>query len=148
MPNDIAGQVFHCRIVVGRYAVAAKDVEPGMCPCREHPHHLLRDLPLGQEHPEHLVLEDGLQLFQLQGRSDAEHALVAVETAVRHQNVTVGIKSEEVAKALNSNDGTGDGIAFRNRILEKDLQGFPGAAAQIGKKLPIPRSGRGQAPRK
>jgi len=45
-PNDIAGQAFHCRIVVGRYAVAAKDVEPGMFPCREHPHHLLRDLPL------------------------------------------------------------------------------------------------------
>jgi hypothetical protein len=24
-----------------------------------------------------------------------------------------------------------------NRLLEKDLQGFPGAAAEIGKKLPI-----------
>jgi hypothetical protein len=24
-----------------------------------------------------------------------------------------------------------------NRLLEKDLQGFPGAAAEIGRKLPI-----------
>ena len=33
--------------------------------------------------------EDGLQLFQLQGRGNAEHALVAVETAVRHEDVGV-----------------------------------------------------------
>jgi hypothetical protein len=33
--------------------------------------------------------------------------------------------------------GAGDGIVFRNCILEKNLQGFPGATAQIGKKLPI-----------
>ena len=57
--------------------------------------------------------EDGLypeghkQLFQLQGWGDADtlkgtrHA-VPVKAAVRHQNVTVGIKSEEVAKGLDS----------------------------------------------
>jgi len=49
----------------------------------------------------------------------------------------VGIESKEVAKALHSNDGAGDGIVFINRILEKNFQGFPGAAAEIGKKLPI-----------
>jgi hypothetical protein len=83
------------------------------------------------------VWEDGLQLFQLQGRGDTEHALVTVETAVRHQNVGVGIKSEEISKTLNSNDRAGDGIIFGNRLLEKDLQGFPGTAAEISKKLPI-----------
>ena len=81
--------------------------------------------------------KDGLQLFQLQGRGDAEHAAVTIETAVRHQDVGVGIKSKEVAKALHSNNGAGDGIVFRYCILEKNLQGFPGAAAEIGKKLPI-----------
>ena len=49
----------------------------------------------------------------------------------------MGIESKEVAKALHSNNGAGDGIIFRNCILEKNLQGFPGAAAQIGKKLPV-----------
>ena len=93
--------------------------------------------PFVQQHPEHLVPEDGLQLFQLQGRGDAEHAPAAVKTAIRHEDVAVGIESEEVAKGLDSDDGAGDGIVFRNRILEKNLQGFPGAAAQIGKKLPI-----------
>jgi hypothetical protein len=29
------------------------------------------------------------ELFQLQGRGDPEHAVVAVETAVRHQDVAV-----------------------------------------------------------
>ena len=83
------------------------------------------------------MLEDGLQLFQFKGWGDAEHALVAVETAVRHQNVTVGIMSDEVAKRLHGDDGAGDGIIFGNHLLEKDLQGFPGAAAEGGKKLPV-----------
>ena len=62
--------------------------------------------------------------------------------------MAVRIEAEEIAKGLDGDDGAGDGIVFRNRILEKNLQGFPGAAAKIGKKLPVPRSGRGQAPRK
>jgi hypothetical protein len=45
--------------------------------------------------------------------------------------------SLKIAKSLDSNDGAGDGVVFMNRILEKNLQGFPGAVAQIGKKLPI-----------
>ena len=49
----------------------------------------------------------------------------------------MGIESKEVAKALHSNDGAGDGIVFRDRILDKNLQGFPGATTQIGKKLPV-----------
>jgi hypothetical protein len=51
--------------------------------------------------------------------------------------VGVSIESKEIAEGLNGDDGAGDGIIFGNRLLEKDLQGFPGATAQIGKKLPI-----------
>jgi hypothetical protein len=40
------------------------------------------------------VPEDRLQLFQVQGRSDPEHAL-PVEASVRHQDMAVGIESEE-----------------------------------------------------
>ena len=76
------------------------------------------------------------QLFQLKGRCDAEHA-VAIETAVRHKNVAMGIMSDEVAKRLHGDDGAGDGVIFGNRLLEKDLQGFPGVAAEIGEKLPV-----------
>ena len=47
------------------------------------------------------------------------------------------VQAEEIAEGLDSDDGAGDGIVFRNCILEKSLQGFPGAAAEIGKKLPI-----------
>ena len=81
--------------------------------------------------------ENGFQLFQLQGRGDTEHALVAVETAVRHQNVGVRIKSEEIAEGLHGDDGAGDGVIFGNRILEKNLQGFPGRAAEIGQQPSI-----------
>ena len=75
--------------------------------------------------------------FQLQGRGDTEHPLVAVETAVRHQNVGVRIKSEEIAEGLHGDDGAGDGIIFGDRPLEKDLQGSSVSAAEISKKFPI-----------
>ncbi len=78
------------------------------------------------------MLEDGLQLFQFQRRGDAEHALVAIETAVRQKDMAVWIESEKIAEGLDSNDGAGDGNVFMNRILEKDLQGFPGRAAESG----------------
>ena len=90
-PDDVAGQVLHSRIISGRDTIAAEDVEAGMPPCREHGDRLLRDLSFVQKHPEHLVPEDGLQLFQLQRRGDAEHASAAVETAVRDEDVAVGI---------------------------------------------------------
>ena len=83
------------------------------------------------------MLEDGLHLFQLQGRGDAEHALVAVETAVRHEDVAVRIESEEIAEGLDGDNSAGDGIILRDRLLEKGLQGFPGATAEIGKEFSI-----------
>ena len=129
--------MLHGRIIFWRNTIAAEDVETGMPPCGKHGDHHLRDLPLVQQHPEHLVPEDGLQLFQLQRRGDAEHTSRSVETAVRHEDVAVGIEAEEVSESLHGDDGAGDGIILRDRLLEKHLQGFPGAAAKIGKKLPI-----------
>ena len=136
-PDDVARQVFHGRIITGRYAVAAEDVEPRMLPSGEHPDHLLGNFSLGKKHPEHLVPKNGFQLLQLQRRGDAEHAFVAIETAISDEDVGVGIVSQEIAKRLHGDDGAGNGIIFGNRLLEKDLQGFPGTAAQIGKKLPV-----------
>ncbi len=72
--------------------------------------------------------------FSSRGGATREHALVAVETAVRNQDVAVGIETEEVAEGLDSDDSAGNGIAFVNRILQKNLQGFPGTATEIGKK--------------
>jgi hypothetical protein len=63
-------QIFHSRFIVGRDTVAAEDVEARMFSCGEHPDHFRCSLPLGKKHPEHLVLEDGLQLFQFKGRSN------------------------------------------------------------------------------
>ncbi len=83
------------------------------------------------------MTEDGLQLFEFQGRRNAEHTLVAVETAVRHEDVGVRIESEKIAKGLDGDDSAGNGIIFGNRLPEKDLQGFPSTAAEIGQKLPI-----------
>jgi hypothetical protein len=51
--------------------------------------------------------------------------------------VGVRIISEEIAEGLHGDDGAGDGIIFGNRLLHENLQGFPGAATQIGQKLPI-----------
>jgi len=108
-----------------------------MFPRREHPNHFFSDLAFFQEHLEYFVPEDGLQLFQFQGRGNAEHALFAVETAVGQEDVAVGVESEEVAKGLDGNDGARDVFLFRHCLLDKNLKGFPRATAQIGKKLSI-----------
>ncbi len=102
-----------------------------MFPSGEHPRHLPGNLTPGKQHPERLVPENGLQLFQFQKRGNAEHAPAAVETAIRHEDVAVGIESEKIAKGLDGDDGAGNGIILRNRLLEKDLQGFPGAAKEL-----------------
>ena len=81
--------------------------------------------------------EDGLHFFQLQQRGDPEHASVAVETAVGDEDVTVGIESEEIAEGLDGDDGAGDGIPLRDCLLDKNLQGFPGAPTEVGEKLPV-----------
>jgi len=102
-----------------------------------HGNHFTGNLPLGEKHFENIVPEDGLQLFQFQRRSDAKHALFTIKASICYEDVAVRIESKEITKRLHSDDCAGDGIIFRNRILEKNLQGFPGAAAEIGKKLPI-----------
>jgi len=51
--------------------------------------------------------------------------------------MAVGIESEQVAKGLDGDDDAGDEIPLRHRLLKKELQGFPGAATQIGKKIPV-----------
>jgi hypothetical protein len=71
------------------------------------------------------------------------HLCVGRWTAVRHQNVTVRIMSDEIAKRLHGDDGAGDWIIFGNHLLEKDLQGFQGTAAEIGKKYHVVSSASG-----
>ena len=61
----------------------------------------------------------------------------------------MGIEPQEVAKGLDGDDRAGDGIPLGDRRLKKELQGFPGTATQIGKKVPVieevPAQDRGDA---
>jgi len=136
-PDDVAGEILHGRFILGGDAGAAEDVESGMPPCGEHGDHLLRDLSFGEQHLEQLVPEDGFQFFQFQGRGDPKHALVAIEAAVGDEDVTVRIEAQEIAEGLDGDDSAGNGFLLGHRFPEKYLQRFPGATAQIGKKLPI-----------
>lgn len=69
--------------------------------------------------------EDICQLFQFQRRGNPEHASAVVETAFRQWNVTVWIMSDEVAKCLDRYNRPRNGIFFRDRLLEENLQRFP-----------------------
>jgi len=42
-----------------------------------------------------------------------------------------------VSEGLGSDSGIGDGIPLRHRLLKKEFQGFPSAATQVGKKIPV-----------
>jgi hypothetical protein len=55
-------------------------------------------------------LRHRFQLFQLQGRSDAEHPLVAIETAIRDKDVGVRIESKEVTECLHGTAAPGMGF--------------------------------------
>ena len=57
--------------------------------------------------------EDGLQFLQFKGRGDAEHAAITIKTAVGHQDVAVGIESEEIAEGLDGDDGAGERDFYR-----------------------------------
>ncbi len=91
--------------------------------------------PFDREHLEDLVPEDRLQISQVH-RSDPEHTLL-IEASVRRRAMAVRIESEEATKGLDGDDHAGDGIPLRHRPLKKEFQGFPGATAQIGKKIPV-----------
>ena len=67
-----------------------------MFPYGEYPYHLLRDLPLVQQHPEYFVPEDGLQFFQFKRRGNAEHPAITIKTAISDKDVALRIESEEV----------------------------------------------------
>jgi hypothetical protein len=108
-----------------------------MFPCGEHSNHLSRNLPFGEKHLESIAPEDGFQLFQFKGRSNTKHAAFAIKTVIRYKDVAVWVESKKIAEGLKRNDGARDGFIFWNHRLEKDLQGFPGAAGEIGKKLPV-----------
>jgi len=81
--------------------------------------------------------EDSLQLFQFQGRSDAEHASFPIEAAVRDEDVAVRIEAEKISEGLHGDDSAGDGIILRNGLPKKYLKGFPGTSAQICQQLSI-----------
>jgi len=61
------------------------------------------DLSLLQEHLEYLVPENGLQLFEFQRQSDAEHSSLAIEVFICDENVAVRIEPERAAECLDSN---------------------------------------------
>ena len=75
---------------------------------------------MSQKHLEDPVPKDRLQLLQVQGRSDPEHAPV-VEVSIRHQDMAVGVESEEVAKGLDGADSAGEGIPLRHRLPKKNF---------------------------
>ena len=107
-----------------------------MTPVGKHGDQAFGNSPFGQKHLEDLVPEDRLQLFQVQEGATRNMPL-PVKASVRHQDMAVGIESEEIAKGLDGDDGAGDGIPLRHRLLKKELQGVPCAATQIGKKIPV-----------
>ena len=106
-PNNVTRQIFHSAFIFRQDSVAAENIKAGVPPCREHPHHFFGDLPLLQKHLEYFVPENGLKLFEFQGRSNAEHSLLAIETSVSQKNVAVRIESKKVAEGLHGNDSAG-----------------------------------------
>ena len=102
-----------------------------------HRYQFAGNLPFGEKYFENIVPEESLQFFQFQRRRDVKHALFTIEASICYEDVAVRIESKEIAEGLHGDNSAGDGIIFRNRILDKTLQRFPGTAAEGGKKFSI-----------
>jgi len=92
-----------------------------MRPGHQHRDEIRGDFTFGNEHFENLVLEDGLQILELEWGRNSEHAL-AVKTAVRAENVAVGVNPQEIPKGLYGNHSAWHSILLWHIFLKKDLQ--------------------------
>jgi hypothetical protein len=75
-------------------------------------------------------------MFQFEQRRYSEHA-VSAKTAVRAQNMEVGMPSQKIAKRMHCHNGPRNGPLFRYGFPEEFLQALPSTAAEIGEQLPI-----------
>ncbi len=91
--------------------------------------------------PEPQVFQDGLDDLPVFNEGEDAHASPALQasqgidrfrggatrnmpfSSVRYQDMAVGIEAEKVAKGLDGDDGAGDGIPLRHRLLKKELKG-------------------------
>ena len=80
--------------------------------------------------------EELFQIFWDEPGCNSEHTL-SIKAAIRTENVTVGIESQKVPKALNGNNGSWNRILFRDNCLEKHLEGVPGTPAEFGEEFSI-----------
>jgi hypothetical protein len=71
-----------------------------VAPGHDYTDQLLGDLPLGKEHLENLMLKYLLELVAHNDESNPESAC-AYESAIRAQNVTVGVESDKIPKSLD-----------------------------------------------
>ena len=85
----------------------------------------------------HRQLHDSPFRIDMKITTSTNGLCATAKTTIRNKDVAMGIESEEIAESLTGDDGAEDRIVLRNHFLEKYFQGFPDAAAEIGKKLPI-----------
>ncbi|MFO7903323.1 MAG: hypothetical protein R6U98_11735 [Pirellulaceae bacterium] len=81
-----------------------------------------------QEHPENLVAKDLLDWFDLREGRNPKHVL-AVESTVGKQGVTMGVELEQATESLHRDDRTGLGIGIRQDLLKVLLEGLLSAPA-------------------
>jgi hypothetical protein len=82
------------------------------------------------------VLKDLFQSLRLQCLGHLERS-ASIETAIGAEHVAMGVEVQEIAEGLDRNDCPGSSLLFWREAKEKDLQGIPGTAAQLGEKFSI-----------
>ena len=102
-------------LLPGQNTRPAVDVEAGVAPAVHDPDGLRGDPALVQKYPQEPVAEDPLQRLHGESGSDPEQAL-AVECAVRGQDVQVGVKPfRELPEGLRGHNGPGFRVCLGDR---------------------------------
>jgi hypothetical protein len=129
--DNITGKVLHGLLLSGLNSGAAIDIEPRMAPVHEHLDEIFCDLSFGEKHLEDFVPKDLFQMFWVEPGCHPEHAF-PIEAAIGTEDMGMGIESQEITKGLYGDNGPRHGIVLRHSFLEKHLQCFPTASAQVG----------------
>gem|GEM_PF-2329491 len=101
--DDVLGEPLHVLAVVGRHALAAVDVEPGVPPTAQHPGAFGRQEPLLDQKRDDPCAEEFLQRGEAHVGHHVKKSAVH-EEPVGDQRVEVGVEVEVFAEGMNGHD--------------------------------------------
>ncbi len=110
--------------------------EAAVAPGEEVADRLCRHQSFGQEHAQHLGLEEALDVLGVKGRQGLKRS-VRCPAAIAQEDMELGVEVEELPRRLEEPHGAGgDGLAVKGR-QEVVPESVPSAARELSQELSV-----------